>query len=108
MPSSAAPRGTGMARRKWTPLFGLLAVAGLCTLLNAAKPLHVDDTAYCANAHQIAAHPLDPYGFVVFWYDHPQPAGEVLAPPVLPYWWAAAVRLFGERPVLWKLWLLPF
>lgn len=97
-----------MVCRERTPLLGLLAVAGLCTLLNAAKPLHLDDTAYCACAHQIAQNPFDPYGFTLFWYDHPQPAGEVLAPPVLPYWWSVGVRLFGERPVLWKLWLLPF
>jgi hypothetical protein len=97
-----------MARRGRTPLLGLLAVAGLCTLLNAAKPLHLDDAAYSAYAHHIARQPLDPYGFPIFWYDHPQPAAEVLAPPVLPYWWAAGIRLFGERPVLWKMWLLPF
>src|SRR5207249_2894070 len=50
----------------------------------------------------------DPYGFSVFWYDRPYPANEVLAPPVLLYWWAAAVRLFGESPILWKLWFFPF
>jgi hypothetical protein len=32
---------------------------------------------------------------------------DLLAPPVLPYWWAAAIRLFGEDPWLWKLWLFP-
>ena len=37
-------------------------------------------------AQQIAKAPLDPYGFEQFWYQQPQPANEVRAPPVLPYW----------------------
>jgi dolichyl-phosphate-mannose-protein mannosyltransferase len=85
----------------------LLVLAVLFTLLNAFKPLHVDDTAYYYYARQAAADPLDPYGFEIFWYDHPQPANEVLAPPVLPYWWSLALR-FTQQPVLWKLWLFPF
>src|SRR5262249_9351280 len=54
------------------------------------------------------AHPLDPYGFMVFWWDRPEPANQVLAPPLLPYWWAAGLRLFGPDPLSWKLWLFPF
>jgi hypothetical protein len=91
------------AARKGT----LLLLAVLFTLLNAFKPLHVDDAAYYYYARQVAAHPLDPYGFAIFWYDHPQPANEVLAPPVLPYWWSLALH-FTQQPVLWKLWLFPF
>jgi hypothetical protein len=83
----------------------LLAV--LVTVLNSFKPLHVDDAAYYYYAAQIAEHPFDPYGFRIHWYQHPLPANEVLAPPVLPYWWAAGIRLFGNRPFLWKLWLFP-
>ncbi|HJT78070.1 MAG TPA: glycosyltransferase family 39 protein, partial [Gemmataceae bacterium] len=86
----------------------LFLLACLVTLLNAAKPLLIDDAAYYYYARQAADHPLDPYGFAAFWWQRPYVANDVLAPPGLPYWWAAAVRLFGERPVLWKLWLLPF
>jgi hypothetical protein len=86
----------------------LLALALLFTLLNAPKPLHIDDAAYYYYARHIAGHSLDPYGFEVFWYNQPLPANQVLAPPVLPYWWAAAIGLFGERPFWWKLWLFPF
>jgi hypothetical protein len=68
----------------------------------------MDDSAYHAYAVQIARSPLDPYGFVIHWYDHPQPAHDVLAPPVLPYWWALGIRLFGDDPLLAKLWLLPW
>src|SRR5262249_50776827 len=64
--------------------------------------------AYYRYAAHIAEHPLDPYGFSLLWAGQARPAHEVLAPPLVPCWWAAAIRLFGERPFLWKLWLLPF
>jgi hypothetical protein len=86
----------------------VLLLALVYTLSNAVKPLHIDDGAYACFAHQDAAHPLDPYGFAMFWWDTPEPANHVLAPPVLPYWWACGIRLLGETPWLWKLWLLPF
>src|SRR3954468_21432202 len=53
----------------------ILPATVLC-LLNALKPLTVDDPAYYALARQVAHHPLDPYGFTIFWYQHPQPAHE--------------------------------
>jgi hypothetical protein len=85
----------------------LLLLACLYTLLDCVKPLVIDDAAYSYYARQAAEHPLDPYGFAIMWWNRPYTANEVLAPPVLPYWWSLALRLFGESPVLWKLWLLP-
>jgi hypothetical protein len=82
----------------------LVALACLITLLNCVKPLATDDSVYYHYARHIAEHPLDPYGFRLY----EQPANEILAPPGLLYWWAGALRLFGERPFLWKLSLLPF
>jgi hypothetical protein len=89
------------------PWKSLLGLAVLVTALNAVKPLHIDDAAYYYCARQLADHPLDPFGFAQFWWDHPESANHVLAPPVPVYWWALAIRLFGDRPVLWKVWLLP-
>jgi hypothetical protein len=86
----------------------LLVLAALFTGLNAVKPLHIDDAAYYCFAKQIVTHPLDPYGFELLWYQRPEPANQVLAPPVLPYWWAGAIAIFGDQPVLWKLSLFPF
>ncbi len=83
----------------------LLALAVLFTALNGLKPLALDDTVYWHYTRHIAAHPLDPYGFRLA---GAQPANEVLAPPVLLYWWAAAFRLGGDHPFVWKLSLLPF
>ncbi|HYH65817.1 MAG TPA: hypothetical protein VD866_14055 [Urbifossiella sp.] len=82
-------------------------LALVVTLANAAKPVVVDDTAYLAFAAHVAAHPADPYGFDLFWYDAPEPAMGILCPPVLPYWLAAGVKLVGVEPVLLKLWLFP-
>jgi hypothetical protein len=87
------------------PLLIRLLLALLFTLLNCAKPLQGDEAAYWAVAKRIAGHPLDPYGFQ---FPGGVPANHVLAPPVLLYWWGAAIHLFGVRPLIWKLWLLPF
>ena len=84
------------------------ALAVAVTLLNAAKPPVVDDTAYLLFARHLATDPLHPYSFALFWNDAPQPAMEVLAPPVLPLWLAAGIALFGENLFALKLWLLPF
>jgi hypothetical protein len=89
-------------------LTGPLALAAIVTLLNAIKPVLIDDTAYLAFARHIAQHPLDPYGFDIFWYNEPDPAMTVLAPPVLPYWLAIGIRLFGEHIFLLKCWLFLF
>jgi hypothetical protein len=86
----------------------LLILALLFTVLNAFKPLCIDDALYYYHAKQISAHPLDPYGFTIFWNDRPEPAIQNLAPVLMQYWWAIAIRLFGEHPFLWKLWLLPY
>ncbi len=86
----------------------LIAVALALTILNGVKPLHIDDTFILRVAQQIAADPGDPYGFDIFWLQWPQPVYEELTPPVLPYWWSAALVLFGEQVLLWKLWLFPF
>ncbi len=100
MAQTTTLRGPGWS----APLLAALAL----TLANTAKPLVIDDAAYVAYARQILAHPADPYGFEILWFEGPEPAFHVLAPPVLPYWLAAAMALFGDEPVHWKLALLPF
>jgi hypothetical protein len=89
-------------------VFLLVFLTVLFTLLNAVKPLHMDDPAYYCYATHITKYPLDPYGFTILWEGKPRPAFQVLAPPLVPYWWASAIRLFGDRPLLWKLWFFPF
>src|SRR5262249_51229837 len=104
--STVESRNPG-ASRLCRPWLAIIALAGFYTLLNAFKPLVIDDAAYYYYAVQAATKPLDPYGFQVVWWERPDPANEVLAPMGLPYWWGLGIRLFGDRPFLWKLWLLP-
>jgi hypothetical protein len=84
---------------------GPLILACLLVLLNTCKPVQGDEAVYWFFSRHIAEHPFDPYGFH---FGGDVAANQVLAPPVLLYWWALAIRLFGDQPVLWKLWLLPF
>ncbi len=84
----------------------LLALA--FTLLNAFKPITIDDPTYFAFARQIASDPLDPYGLVWFWYEDLEPANHVLAPAVFLYYLAGVMRLFGESVVVLKLALFPW
>jgi 4-amino-4-deoxy-L-arabinose transferase-like glycosyltransferase len=91
-----------MTRRCW---LALAVLACAVVLLNACKALTVDDSVYYLYARHIARQPLDPYGFELV---PGQQANWVLAPPGFLYWWAGSLRLFGERPFLWKLSLLPF
>src|SRR6188768_971878 len=84
------------------------ALAVIVSLANGVKPAVVDDTSYLTFARHISGHPLDPYGFTMFWYTVPEPAMEVLCPPVVPYWLAAGMRLFGESVPLLKVWMFPF
>jgi len=93
---------------RWHWITGPAALAAVVTLANAAKPVVVDDAAYLAFARHVARHPLDPYGFDIFWYDAPEPAMGVLCPPVVPYWLGLGIRVFGEHIVALKLWLFPF
>ena len=103
-PLDSAPRREARTG-PWT--VALLAAVAL-SALNAVKPMHIDDPFTFRVAEQIVAHPTDPYGFTINWMQWPQPVIEELTPPVLPYWIAPALWLFGEAPVLWKLWMFPF
>lgn len=85
----------------------LVLLALILTLLNCYKPLCIDDTLYYYHAAHLAREPLKPYAFEIYWLDLPTPALGVLAPPLFSYYWAIGIKLFGQHPILWKLWLLP-
>lgn len=82
----------------------LVLLATAVTLLNAVKPILIDDAVYFLFAEHIAHHPLDPYGFELWGV---QSANYTLAPPVLLYWCAVGMHLLGDDPFRLKLWLLP-
>jgi hypothetical protein len=87
-------------------LLGVSAVAVLVSVLNAIKPLTIDDPVYHRYAVHFSENPCDPYGFEL---NKHEPAMQVLAPPVLLYAWAGAIRLLGDT--VWQcklLVLMPF
>ncbi len=84
-----------------------LFVAALSlTLLNAIKPVTMDDPSYLLHARHVAQNPLNPYGGEMFTYQAYGPALYNNAPPVSIYWLGAGMRLLGNHVVLLKLWLL--
>jgi hypothetical protein len=93
---------------RWNTIRLPLFLAMILTLVNAAKPVVVDDTAYLLFARHLAQHANEPYSFELFWYAEPQPAMQILLPPVLPYWLALGIRIFGEQLFWLKIWLFPF
>ena len=100
-----------MIRSVTRALVGALAivlVAGaVYALLNALKPLHVDDTFTWYVSKQILKAPLDPYGFDIFWFQWPQPCAEDLLAPGVAYWGALGLLVSGSSDFAWKLTLLP-
>lgn len=94
---------TWMAARR-SALLAAVAV----TLLNAVKPIVVDDVITVEYARSFAERPADPYGFEVFFSQKPTAATALRVPPGLPAWLAPAVALAPDSPAAWKLWLFPF
>jgi hypothetical protein len=82
----------------------LVALAAAVTLLNAFKPFTPDDAYHHHYANHFAKQPFDPYGFLL-WEE--RPAHTALGPPVFLYWWAIAIRLFGDDPFFCRLSLFP-
>lgn len=89
------------------PALSLVALALALTLLNAAKPLTIDDVSYWLHARQIAVHPLDPFGGRIIFDGVAMRMLHNIAPPGLPIWLAGAMRLLGDEPLALKLSLLP-
>jgi 4-amino-4-deoxy-L-arabinose transferase-like glycosyltransferase len=83
------------------------ALALLLTFLNALKPVVIDDACYLSFAREFAAHPDAPYAFRFHWFQYERDAFTILAPPVLPYYLAGAILLFGDSPLICKLALFP-
>ena len=82
--------------RAWRPLVWLLVVWGAATAANLTKAVHIDDTFYLEQAAWVRRHPLRPMSGEVFWRDHPRPAREENAPPLVPYFFAVSGWLSGD------------
>jgi 4-amino-4-deoxy-L-arabinose transferase-like glycosyltransferase len=87
-----------------------LALAVMAALLPfLAKPFNLDDPLFIWAAHQIQAHPLDPYGFNVEWSWREFPMWKITEnPPLACYYLALAALVAGwSEPALHAAFLLP-
>jgi 4-amino-4-deoxy-L-arabinose transferase-like glycosyltransferase len=80
----------------WTLTFATFAA--LAPFL--AKPFNIDDPLFIWVAHQIQAHPLNPYGFNVNWFGTVTPMWLATEnPPLASYYMAFAAAIFGWSEV---------
>ena len=88
-------------------LVAALTIAPLLLLLDAA--VSIDAPVFVAVARQIIEAPADPFGFRMIW-DPTSPDTAVFNrnPPLLSYWLAPWIALFGERETVMHAALLPF
>lgn len=75
----------------------------------SGSAFRIDEPNMLAVARQIAAEPLDPYGFEINWLGSSEPAFNILSnPPLLPYWLAAWASIFGWTESAIRMAMLPF
>lgn len=93
------------ARPQWA--LALLTMAVLLPF--AGKPFNMDDPLFIWAAHQIQAHPGNPYGFNVEWNWHSSPLWKVTEnPPLAAYYIALAAGVMGwSEMTLHLAFLLP-
>jgi 4-amino-4-deoxy-L-arabinose transferase-like glycosyltransferase len=87
----------------------LAALTLLPLLPFLGKAVSIDAPVFVAVAQRIVEAPADPFGFEMIW-DPTSPAVAVFNrnPPLLSYWLAPWIALFGERDWLMHAALLPF
>jgi hypothetical protein len=89
------------------PVLALLTAALLVPF--TGKAFHMDDPLFLKAAHQIIAHPFDPYGFTVNWYQSEMPMSAVMKnPPLASYYIAAVASIFGWSEAVLHLAFMPF
>ena len=90
----------------------LISAAVLVLLLPFInKPFHIDDPFYLKMAQQIIQDPARPYSFAINWSGHLRDAWtdmEATFPPLIPYYMALIIKLFGLKEWVLHLFFLPF
>jgi 4-amino-4-deoxy-L-arabinose transferase-like glycosyltransferase len=89
--------------------WGLAALVLLPLLPFLGKAVSIDAPVFVAVAHRIVEVPWDPFGFQMIW-DPTSPEVAIFNrnPPLLSYWLAPWIGLFGERDWLMHAVVLPF
>lgn len=95
------------ATRREAVVVGALALLPLLPFLPRA--ISIDAPVFVAVAHQILESPADPFGFQMVWDSSSPNVWEFNRnPPLLSYWLAAWIGLFGEHDALLHAAMLPF
>ena len=93
--------------RKAQLSLALITLAGLAPFLN--KQFNIDDPLFLWTAQQIAAHPLDPFGFSVNWTGAPEPMWHAMQnPPLCSCFIASVASVFGWSEVILHAAFLPW
>ncbi len=72
------------------------------------KPFHIDDTLFIYTARQILKEPLRPFDFLINWETRTRPMwAETKNPPLVSYYIAFVVRMFGEKEHILHLSFMP-
>jgi len=111
MTDTVPPPAPAVAPSAWyrSPALWLTLATILCLAPFANKAVHIDDYLFLRSAKQILAHPADPFGTTVNWYDFEMPLPDVTQnPPGVCYYLAAAGGLLGwSEPALHLSLLIP-
>lgn len=100
-------RGPRSGRRREATLAAALAVLPLLPFLGAAVSL--DAPVFLAVSRQVLVDPTDPFGFDMIWDPTSPHAAEFNQnPPLLSYWLAPWIAVFGEWEPILHAALLPF
>ncbi|MCG2783581.1 MAG: glycosyltransferase family 39 protein [Anaerolineae bacterium] len=78
-------------------ILGLLFLATLS--VNLTKAIHIDDTAYLEMAQAIINDPLHPLSQTINWHNTQQPIFVLNQPPLLSYYLALIIIIFGDSEI---------
>jgi hypothetical protein len=95
----------------WQKLAALAIIAALAVALTVSgmlKPILWDEEIYRQFAEHISHNPGDPSGAILRFTGQVAVGMNVLAPPLMLYWWAGAIALLGPSVGISAIALLPF
>lgn len=78
----------------------LLLIWLIVTGFNITKPIHFDDASFLEVARQIVKDPLHPFSQKTYWRGTLEPMYTYYHPLLIPYLYAAVIKLFGESEIL--------
>jgi hypothetical protein len=78
-------------------LYKLVLIFIVFTAVNLFKSAHIDDPFYIAQAEWILGNPLKPLSGSINWMDSTKPFYQENNPPLVSYFLAIGIKIFGEN-----------